>query len=218
MEKLRAQLDFRASESGHTNLMFLIVKVGGRKVYWKVKNVTTIHFRSGSLWVAWVKENLLKRKSFWSVSIPQNCSWDWRKILRLRDIAKRILKFEVGNGENIFLWLDSWHPSRILFEVFGHRVVYDAHSSVEAKLSSVILNGDWFWRPARFEVLVEIQARLHEISFGPYDKPLWTVSRKDAYVSSETWDFLREKKDEAVRWKLVWFPHSYIHFVACYAG
>ncbi|XP_059454969.1 uncharacterized protein LOC132185181 [Corylus avellana] len=155
-----------------------------------------------------VKENLLKRRSFWSVSIPQNCSWSWRKILKLRDIAKRILKFEVGNEENIFLRLDSWHPSGILFEVFGHRAVYDAYSSVGAKLSSVILDGDWFWRPNRSEALVEIQARVHEISFGPHDKPLWIVSRKGTYVSSETWDFLREKKDEAVWWKLVWFPHA----------
>jgi hypothetical protein len=76
------------------------------------------------------------------VNIPQSCSWSWRKILKLGDIAKRILKFEVSNGENIFLWLNSWHPYRILFEVFGRRVVDDAHSSVEAKLSSVILNGD----------------------------------------------------------------------------
>jgi hypothetical protein len=66
----------------------------------------------------------------------------WRKILKLRDVAKRFLKFEVGNGENIQMWLDSWHPSGILLETFGQRVVYDAHSIVEAKLSSVILNGD----------------------------------------------------------------------------
>ncbi|XP_059446512.1 uncharacterized protein LOC132178068 [Corylus avellana] len=104
--------------------------------------------------------------------------------------------------------IDSWHPSGILIDVFGHRVVYDAHSSLEAKLSSVILNGDWFWRRARSEALVEIQARLHEIRFGPYDKPVWTVSRGGSYVSSETWDFLREKKVEVSWWKMVWFPNA----------
>jgi hypothetical protein len=31
--------------------------------------------RSSSLWVAWVKANLLRKKSFWSVGILQNCSW-----------------------------------------------------------------------------------------------------------------------------------------------
>jgi hypothetical protein len=94
--------------------------------------------------VAWVKENLLKRKSFWSVGIPQNCSWSWRKILKLRDIAKRFLRFEVGNGENIHLWMDWWHPAGVLIEKFGYRAVYDAQNSLEAKLSSVIQNVNWF--------------------------------------------------------------------------
>lgn len=39
------------------------------------------------------------------------------------------------------------------------------------------LNGDWFWRPARFDALVDIQARLPEISFGSHDRPFWTASR-----------------------------------------
>jgi hypothetical protein len=74
----------------------------------------------------------------------------------LRDIAKKFLRFEVGDGENIHLWLDFWHPAGILLEKYGFRVVYDAQSSVEARLSSVINDGEWFWRPARFEALVEI--------------------------------------------------------------
>ena len=75
-----------------------------------------------------------------------------------------------SNMYSTFLWLDSWHPSGILIEVFGCKVVYDAHNRLEAKLSSIILNGARFWRPVRSEALVEIQARLHEVRFGPYDK------------------------------------------------
>jgi hypothetical protein len=66
-----------------------------------LRHIWSLFAKSGSIWVAWVKTNLLKKKSFWSVSIPQNCSWSWKKILKLRDIAKRFLRFEVGNGDNI---------------------------------------------------------------------------------------------------------------------
>jgi hypothetical protein len=41
----------------------------------------------GSLWVAWVKEMMLKGRSFWQVSIPQNCTWSRRKLLKVRDDA-----------------------------------------------------------------------------------------------------------------------------------
>jgi hypothetical protein len=61
--------------------------------------------RSGSLWVAWVKEILLKGRSFWQVSLPQICSWSWRKLLKLRE-------------EHIHLWFDAWHPDGVLYEKY----------------------------------------------------------------------------------------------------
>jgi hypothetical protein len=72
-----------------------------------LRHVWSLFARFGSIWVAWVKESFLKMRSFWSVGIPQSYFWSWRKILKLRDVAKRFLKFEVGNGENIHMWLDS---------------------------------------------------------------------------------------------------------------
>jgi hypothetical protein len=77
---------------------------------------------------------------------------------------------------------------------------------VEAKLASVIRNGDWLWKPARSEALVEIQARHSEISLGSVDNPIWTTSKKGYYVSSDTWEVLRDKKEQVEWWKLVWFP------------
>jgi hypothetical protein len=76
------------------------------------------------------------------------CRYSPKLLLELEE-AKRFLRFEVGNGEDIHLWLDSWHPYGVLLENYGYRVVYDAQSRVEAKLSSVIFNGKWYWRPAR---------------------------------------------------------------------
>jgi hypothetical protein len=88
--------------------------------------------KARSLWVTWVKENLLKGKSFWQVSIPQICTWSWRKLLKLRDEAKHFIYFDVGNGKNIYLWFDAWHPDGVLYEKYGHRVIYDSHSKLEA--------------------------------------------------------------------------------------
>jgi hypothetical protein len=121
-----------------------------------LRHICSLFAKSGSIWVAWVKISILKNKSFWSVGIPQNCSWSWRKILKLRDVAKLFLRFEVGNGDNIHLWLDWWHPAGILIEQYGFRTVYDAHSHIEAKLSTVICNGEWHWGPVRSDDIVGI--------------------------------------------------------------
>jgi hypothetical protein len=40
-------------------------------------------------------------------------------------------------------------------------------------LSSIIKNGEWHWKSARLDNLVEIQCRLPEISIGNEDAPIW---------------------------------------------
>jgi hypothetical protein len=104
-------------------------------------HVWTLFARSGSLWVAWIENNLLKWRSFWQVSIPQNCSWSWRKLLKLRSIAKQFLSFKVGDGRKIFLWYDVWHPEGCLFDKYGYRMIYDAGSAIGPKVSSIIKEG-----------------------------------------------------------------------------
>lgn len=60
---------------------------------------------------------LEKGRSLWKVNIPQQCSWCWRKILKLREFTRQFIKFKVGSGCNIYLWLDNWHPDGILYEM-----------------------------------------------------------------------------------------------------
>lgn len=84
---------------------------------------------------------LVEGRSFWQVPIPHTCSWSWKKILKLKGDAKDFLTFKVGDGSNIFLWFDSWHPAGYLFDWYGYRTVYYAGSAIGPKLSSIIRNG-----------------------------------------------------------------------------
>jgi hypothetical protein len=52
-----------------------VEEFGSLESFSMLRHVWSLFARSGSIWVAWVKENYLRRKSFWSVNIPQNCSW-----------------------------------------------------------------------------------------------------------------------------------------------
>jgi hypothetical protein len=108
----------------------------------------------------------LKGRSFWSVNIPQDCSWRWRRLLKFQNIARNFISFEVGDGQNIHLWFDNWHPCGVLIERYGFRVVYDASSGLNYKLSSVLSSGIWCWKPARSKDLVDIQSRLPERLLG----------------------------------------------------
>lgn len=62
---------------------------------------------SGSLWVAWTKQNLLRRRCFWDISDTGAGSWIWRKLLKLRQQAASYLRSAIGNGRNTLFWFDN---------------------------------------------------------------------------------------------------------------
>lgn len=126
-------------------------------------------------------------------------------ILKLRETAKHLKKFMVGDGRKTFLWLDSWHLDGVLFYLYGYRVIYDTRSKTDAMLFSVIRGGDWHWLPARSQNLVAIQSKLPDVKMGSHDTPLWLPSKSNRYSSKDTWEAIRVKQTR-VEWdKLIWF-------------
>ncbi|KAL8116912.1 hypothetical protein AgCh_023192 [Apium graveolens] len=43
--------------------------------------------KSSSLYSTWVNATLLRNKHFWTMKIPPDSSWIWKKVLKLRNIA-----------------------------------------------------------------------------------------------------------------------------------
>jgi hypothetical protein len=91
-----------------------------------------------------------------------------------------------------------WHPDGVLYEVYGHRVVYD--SVLRKKVCS--------WPPARSDSLVQIQNRLHDMEIGNEHQPDWNCSKKGQYSCSETWEAVHFRLPMVSLWKMVWFNLS----------
>ncbi|GKV37600.1 hypothetical protein SLEP1_g45612 [Rubroshorea leprosula] len=136
-----------------------------------------------SVWVAWVQENLLKGRSFWSINIPSDASWGWRKILKLRPLARGLIQHIPRTGQNTYLWHDNWHPAGPLLEVYGNSIVHDSRIPSQAKLASVISGRFWNWPPARSPQLVEIQIPLFDIHprEGENDLVIWLTSPSGSF-------------------------------------
>ncbi|CAI9779492.1 unnamed protein product [Fraxinus pennsylvanica] len=98
---------------------------------------------ASSLWVSWERSYLLKGRSIWELKCPGDCSWNWRKILALREIGRDRLKFIIGNGRRASLWFDNWHPLGPLQKILGERIIHESRFSRLAKAKS---NLSWVQR------------------------------------------------------------------------
>lgn len=149
----------------------------------------------------------LRGRSFYQVPIPPGCSWSLRRCLKLRDVAKRFLHFELGNGQQIHLWYDSWHPYGGFFDRYGYRIIHEARSNPEAKLCFVISNDNWNWFPDRSDQMVDIQSKLCLANVGGKEDILkWSIDKSGCFSSASSWQEIRKKHYIVNWWKLIWFP------------
>ncbi|XP_074327861.1 uncharacterized protein LOC141665779 [Apium graveolens] len=108
-----------------------------------VHHLIKVVTKSSSLWPKWVNATVLKHKHFWTLSMPTDCSWIWRRVLKLRRVALQFLTYSIGGGSDISLWFDPWWGGICLADTHNSPIISQCGLHHNARLSSIILNGTW---------------------------------------------------------------------------
>ena len=102
------------------------------KLLWRILS-------ANSLWVSWVKLYLIRKNSIWSVKdTSQLGSWMWRKILKYRELAKKLYKVEIRNGKKASFWYDKWSSLGCLKELLGNGGCMGMGITMNAKVEDCI--------------------------------------------------------------------------------
>ncbi|CAL9217550.1 unnamed protein product [Arabidopsis halleri] len=88
-------------------------KVLGLKLIWM------IFAAGGSLWVSWVRRNLIGSKCFWDIENLSSGSWIRKSLCKLRPLARPFLVCEVSSGFSCKFWSDNWTGLGPLLEITG---------------------------------------------------------------------------------------------------
>jgi hypothetical protein len=67
-----------------------------------------------NLWSQWVNHNLIGRKNFWTMSIPQSCSWSWRCILKLRETFIPLIQCNHDLIKDLSFWHSPWSKQGLI--------------------------------------------------------------------------------------------------------
>ncbi|KAJ6393467.1 hypothetical protein OIU77_022841 [Salix suchowensis] len=185
-----------------------------------VKHIWRLLTAKNSIWVDWVKAELLRGKCIWQVQATGASSWAWRKILESRKWFCGKFTVNIGNGANTSLWFDHWLPNgSMLYNSCSARVLASTGLPWNASVASIIRNGEWSF-PSGHQ---GISAIWNTIRFKPNnqreDSIVWKGTASGIFSIASAWDFIRCKKDADPYASIIWYPgnvprFSFIHWLA----
>ncbi|KAF8097523.1 hypothetical protein N665_0286s0032 [Sinapis alba] len=167
---------------------------------------------SGSLWVAWHRlYNCNSSYHFWSQEESPNHSWNWRCILRLRDLASKFIICEVNNGRDTSFWFDNWSPLGPLIEIFGRQGTRTLRVHIDATVADACNAQGWTLPHPISDNEVTLHTFLTSVN-PPYlasepDRFGWRTNGYTNYSfsSSKTWEILRPRAAIQAGAKRIWF-------------
>ncbi|KAF8081661.1 hypothetical protein N665_0872s0008 [Sinapis alba] len=86
-----------------------------------LKLIWLIFVAGGSLWVSWVRRNLIGDGNFWELEPHASQSWVWKNICNLRNVDREFVFCEVGSGITAKFWDDNWTSLGPLINIIGHQ-------------------------------------------------------------------------------------------------
>lgn len=135
----------------------------------------------------------------------------WKKLLKLRPLAKQMLRMDVSSGSNTSFWFDSWSPLGSLIELTGERGTMD----LGIPLNSTVERAIQLYRPKRHRVSIlqlidkEIGVLKNRGLNQQDDICLWKRENgafKEGFSTAQTWNITRAQSPSVSWFKGVWFP------------
>lgn len=161
-----------------------------------------------SLWLKWVNQYLLRRKAFWTMAIPEKCSWALRKILKARPLFLQHASYIVGRNSNFLLWHDPWVQNRPLVELLGRRVISSLESNDLARINSILHDGIWDLGPSNDLVVRHLRTICAQTPINDRDDILWDGMSYCNMKISVLWDSIRPTATKPSWFDLVWCKFS----------
>nr|ABD96942.1 hypothetical protein [Tarenaya spinosa] len=128
----------------------------------RLKSIWMIFKESGSLWVAWLKENVFKKRGFWGALRSQRQSCHLRKLLGYKDHAREFLSCVLGNGKTTTFWHDDWTGMGPLIERIGAAGPRALRIPLYAAVAKAVRGSNWNFPGARSSAVQVVLSTLQK--------------------------------------------------------
>ena len=146
---------------------------------WRIIN------KADSLWIQWLYQYEIKRKCFWTMSVPTASPWSWRIILKSRSRALNFIKYQPGTSSSFLLWHDPWLHGKPLLQHFTRpeSLISALESHSLAQLNSIQRDGDWYLGVSNFSLVRDLRNQCDNITLRGFDRIIWDNGGPKATLS-----------------------------------
>ncbi|XP_019056486.1 PREDICTED: uncharacterized protein LOC109116115 [Tarenaya hassleriana] len=159
----------------------------------RLKMVWRVFKYASSLWVAWLKRNVLKRGSFWDTVPTARHSWNVRKLLNMKDLAGKFIRCRIGNGNMASFWFDNWTDLGPLLDYIGSDGPRLLRIPLSGKVSDAVSGQSWLLPGARSQRIQDLHIRLLTLPTPSQAAGEDIYEWKSAENVAETWQELASK-------------------------
>ncbi|CAH2047747.1 unnamed protein product, partial [Thlaspi arvense] len=133
------------------------------QLVFRLNQVWNFFTNAGSLWVAWLRNHVFRRKSFWATEDSSRLSKAVRSMLQLKPHLLDFMRCDLNNGELASFWFDCWTDLGPLISVTGESGPRNLKVRRDARVIEATRHGDWIFPPARSTQMENLQIALSAI-------------------------------------------------------
>lgn len=133
---------------------------------WRIIHPT----RTPSLWIAWIHDSWVKNKSFWTLKIPSNASWCFKKMLLLRPLARRFTSFSIGANSQFFFWQDPWLNHTPIVQTYNSQLISIFESTSHARIEEFLDHRNWNLPLTNHLWAVELRSQITHVNISNVDE------------------------------------------------
>lgn len=144
-----------------------------------------------------MRQYLLRGEILWDVRDTGLGSWVWRKILKFWNLAKQLIRMDIGNGQSVRFWSDFWHLAGRLIEITREIGMQNLGIARNARICDVYQDGTWRIRVCRDQQLQRLVQEIHRFPLTLTDDTVDGIRLKngpdygDKFLASSTWHQIR---------------------------
>ncbi|KAJ9561457.1 hypothetical protein OSB04_006617 [Centaurea solstitialis] len=109
------------------------------------RNLWDIVASRDTMWTRWVKRYYIQSLDICSCTKKPKWSWVFRKMMDIRGIVRRFVRWRVGDGLDIHAWEDHWLPCGPLNRFISYRSIHASGFHANMSVNEFIQSTDGVW-------------------------------------------------------------------------